>query len=564
MEVLKRRLFHLSTPFRWSHSAIFNPKPDSNFASPRTLCSVTVAGVNDLIDRNEFFFEFDDQTLLNILESCKLSHDFRTAVNVHSKIVKHGYGMYPLLLSTLLKVYVACEKPTLTQQLLSEICFLNFDVVSANLLIDSFLKVGEINNAKKVFSALRARDVVTWNLIIGGYVKNRLFLEAIEVFKEMLETDIEPDGFTFASVVTACSRLGALNHGKWVHGLMIEKKTELNYILSSALVDMYSRCGRIETAKSIFDAAHRTHVSIWNAMINALAMHGLALDAISVFSAMDLEDISPDHVTFIGLITACSHGGLVEQGREYFNLMQQKHYSIQPQIEHYGAMVDLFARAGLLEEAYAMIEKMPMEPDVVIWRTLLSACRTHKNSKLGEVIVGKIKHLGSGDYVLMSNIYCSANKWDNAETMRHTMNKMGVHKSKGKSWVELHGIIHHFKAGDRAHPETEAIYTVLEALIRRSRMEGYVSVRDLVFMDISEEEKEENLNYHSEKLALAYGILKSSPGSEISISKNLRTCLDCHCWIKIVSRVLNRVITVRDRIRFHRFEKGSCSCGDYW
>ncbi|KAL3627406.1 hypothetical protein CASFOL_028769 [Castilleja foliolosa] len=547
MDVLNRRLFHLCKSCRWSHTAVFNPKPGLKFASPRTLCSVT-----------------DDQMLLSILESCKLSHDLRTAAIVHSKIVKHGYGMHSLLLSTLLKVYVACEKPTLTQKLLTEIRFLDFDVVSGNLLIDSFVKAGEINNAKKVFSALHARDVVTWNLIIGGYVKNRLFLEAIEMFKEMLETNIEPDGFTFASVVTACSRLGALSHGKWVHGLMIEKKIELNYILSSALVDMYSRCGRIETAKSIFDSAQKTHVSIWNAMINALAMHGLGLDAISVFSNMEMNDISPDHVTFIGVITACSHCGLIEQGRTFFNLMQQKYSSIQPQIEHYGAMVDLFSRAGLLEESCAMIEKMPMEPDVVIWRTLLSACKTHNNSKLGEVIVGKIKHLGSGDYVLMSNIYCSTNKWYNAETMRQTMNKKGVHKNKGRSWVELNGIIHHFKAGDKAHAESEVIYTVLEALIRLSRMEGYVSERDLVLMDISEEEKEENLNYHSEKLALAYGILKSSPGTEISISKNLRTCLDCHCWVKIVSRVLNRVITVRDRVRFHRFEKGACSCGDYW
>ncbi|KAI3455208.1 hypothetical protein Pfo_011871 [Paulownia fortunei] len=546
MEVLKRRLFSLRPPLRWSHTAILTPKLDSTVVSPQTLYSVT-----------------DDQMLFSIIESCKLPSNFRTAISVHSKIIKHGYGVYPLLLSMLIKVYVACEKPKLAHQLLTEICFSYFDVVSANLLIDSFMKVGEINIAKKVFSALPVRDVVTWNLTIGGCVKNRLFLEAIDMFKEMLGRKIEPDGFTFASVLTACSRLGALNHGKWVHGLMTERKIELNYILSSALVDMYSRCGRIETAKSIFDAAQRTDVSIWNAMINGLAMHGLAVDAISMFSTLEEENILPDPVTFIGIITACSHCGFVEQGRKYFNLMK-KDYSIQPQLEHYGAMVDLFARAGLLEEAYAMIKDMPMEPDVVVWRTLLSACRTHKNSKLGEVIVEKIKHLGSGDYVLLSNIYCSTKKWDNAETVRYTMNKKGVHKSIGKSWVELHGAIHHFKAGDRSHPETEAIYKVLEALIRRSRMEGYVSLADLVLMDISEEEKEENLNYHSEKLALAFGILKSSPGAEIPISKNLRTCLDCHCWIKIVSKVLHRVITVRDRIRFHRFERGSCSCGDYW
>lgn len=505
----------------------------------------------------------DDQTLFCILETCKLPPSIRNAATVHSKILKLGHGLHPSLLSKLIKTYAACNKPELAHQLITEICSFSSDVISANLLINSFVKAGEIDTAKKVFNALPTCDVVTWNLIIGGCVKSGLFVEAIGMLKEMLVTKIEPDGFTFASVVTACSKLGALNHGKWVHDVMMAKKIELNYILSSALVDMYSRCGRIEMAKSIFDAAERNDVSIWNSMINGLAMHGHAADAVSLFSAMEGENIRPDPVTFIGIITACSHCGLVEQGRKYFNLMK-KGFLIQPQLEHYGAMVDLFARAGLLRDAYSMINDMPMEPDVVIWRTLLSACRTHKNSELGEFVVGKMKHLSSGDYVLLSNIYCSTKEWDNAETVRHTMNKKRVHKSIGKSWVELHGSIHHFKAGDRSHQDTEPIYRILEALTRRSRMEGYVPVPDLVLMDISEEEKAENLNYHSEKLALAFAILKSSPGTEISISKNLRTCLDCHCWIKIVSKVLHRVITVRDRIRFHRFERGSCSCGDYW
>ncbi|KAH6755505.1 Tetratricopeptide repeat superfamily protein [Perilla frutescens var. hirtella] len=510
--------YSVMRPFHRRYAAVFSPKSYSTAASPQTLYSAA-----------------DDQTLLCILESCKLPSRIRTAGTVHSKIFKHGYGMHPSLLSKLIKAYAACDKPELAHQLLIEICSFSSDVTSANLLIDGFVKVGEIDTATRVFNALPTRDVVTWNLIIGGCVKSGLFVEAIGIFKEMLGTKIEPDGFTFASVVTACSKLGALNHGKWVHDVMMEKKIELNYILSSALVDMYSRCGRIATAKSVFDAAQRTDVSIWNSMINGLAMHGLAVDAISVFSAMKGENIPPDPVTFIGIITACSHCGLVQQGRKYFDLMK-KDFSIQPQLEHYGAMVDLFARAGLLEEAYAMINEMPMEPDVVIWRTLLSACRTHKNSELGEFVVSKMKHLSSGDYVLLSNIYCSTKEWDNAETVRYTMNKKRVHKSIGKSWVELHGAIHHFKASDRTHPDTEPIYKVLEALTHRSRMEGYVPVLDLVLMDISEEEKEENLSYHSEKLALAFAILKSSPGTEVSISKNLRTCLDCHSWIKIVSK----------------------------
>ncbi|XP_047942217.1 pentatricopeptide repeat-containing protein At5g50990 [Salvia hispanica] len=545
MEVV-RRSHSLMRPFHRGYAAIFSPNSYSTAASPQTLYPST-----------------DDQTLFCILESCKLPSSIRTAATVHCKILKQGYEMCPSILSSLMKAYAACDKPKHAHRLITEICSRSSNVNSANLLIDSFVKNGEIDTAKKVFDVLPTRDVVAWNLIIGGYIRSGLFVEAVGMFEEMLVANIDPDGYTFASVLTACSKLGALNHGKYVHGLMRERRIELNYILSSALVDLYSRCGRIETAKSIFDTADKTDVSIWNSMINGLAMHGLAADAISVFSAMKGENITPDPVTFIGIITACSHCGLVQQGRKYFDMMK-KDFSIQPQLEHYGAMVDLFGRAGLLEEANTIISEMPVEPDVVIWRTLLSACRTHKNSALAEFAVGKMKHLSSGDYVLLSNIYCSAKEWDNAETVRYSMNKKRVHKSVGKSWVELHGAIHYFKAGDRSHPDTEPIYRVLEALSHRSRMEGYVPAPDLVLMDISEEEKEENLNYHSEKLALAFSILKSSPGTEISISKNLRTCLDCHCWIKIVSKVLHRVITVRDRIRFHRFEMGSCSCGDYW
>ncbi|KAL3512063.1 hypothetical protein ACH5RR_024780 [Cinchona calisaya] len=379
----------------------------------------------------------------------------------------------------------------------------------------------------------------------------------------MLRTNIEPDGFTFASTVTACAKLGALDHAKWVHGLMIEKRIQLNYILVSALIDMYAKCGRIDVAKEIFDGVQRANVSVWNAMINGLALHGLALDAIAIFSMMEGEKVSPDVITFIGILTACSHSGLVEQGRRHFKLMRMR-YFIQPQLEHYGAMVDLLGRAGLLEEAYAMVKEMTVEPDIVIWRALLSACKIHKNSELGEVAIAKISHLGSGDYTLLSNIYCSIKKWDSSEKVRYMMKNKGVRKSSGKSWLEIGGAVHQFNAGGKSHPESKMINKVLEVLIQKTRMEGFVSDTDVVLMDVSEEEKEENLNYHSEKLALAYGILKSSPGTEILISKNLRTCLDCHSWMKVVSKLLSRLIIVRDRIRFHRFEGGTCTCKDYW
>ncbi|XP_021911265.1 pentatricopeptide repeat-containing protein At5g50990 isoform X2 [Carica papaya] len=325
-----------------------------------------------------------------------------------------------------------------------------------DLVIESLMRIGECELAKKVFDKMPEQDTVTWNSIIGGHVRNLRFEEALRFFRKMLRSTVEPDKFTFASAIKACARLGTLNHALWVHGLMIEKTIEMNYILGAALIDMYSKCGRIQTAKEIFESIPHNDVSIWNAMINGLAIHGLAEDAIGVFSKMEMKNVLPDSITFLGILTACSHCGLVEEGRRYFKLMCVG-YSIQPELEHYGAMVDLLGRAGKLEMAYAMIKEMPFEPDVVIWRALLSGCRTHKNPQLGEVAITNISRLSSGDYVLLSNIYSSLNNWDGAEHVRETMKKKKVRKNRGKSWFELDGVIYKFKAGDRSHVETEAI-----------------------------------------------------------------------------------------------------------
>ncbi|XP_019439287.1 PREDICTED: pentatricopeptide repeat-containing protein At5g50990 [Lupinus angustifolius] len=505
----------------------------------------------------------DHRVLHRVLQRCKVSMDFKTVGKTHARIIVLGYVAYPSLVASLISTYARCQKFHISHQVLRYIISHVSVLFKMNIIIENLVKVGECDIAKKLFDKMSVRDVVTWNTLIGGYVKNSRFLDALRIFKGMLNAKVEPDGFTFASVITGCARLGALGNAKWVHALMAEKRIELNYILSAALIDMYAKCGRIDVSKQVFKDVKRDHVSVWNAMINGLASHGLALDATVVFSRMELENVLPDYVTFIGILAACSHAGLVEEGRKYFDMMHNR-FLIQPQLEHYGTMVDLLGRSGLLEDAYAMIKAMPMEPDVVIWRALLSACRTHRKKELGEIAIAKISHAESGDFVLLSNMYCSLNNWSSAERVRQMMKKGGVHKKRGKSWIELGDSIHQFKAADQSHAEMKAIYRVLEGLIQRAKLEGFTPLTDLVLMDVSEEEKEENLSFHSEKLALAYGVLKSSPGTKIRIFKNLRICQDCHNWMKILSTILQREIIVRDRIRFHQFEGGFCSCGDYW
>ncbi|XP_047314656.1 pentatricopeptide repeat-containing protein At5g50990 [Impatiens glandulifera] len=497
------------------------------------------------------------RTVFKALQECRRSPNFKTVYQIHGRITKLGYGIYSSIISSLISSYLCCDQSKLASQLLNEFPHQRFDLVSSNMLISNFMTIRDVDTANRLFNNMAIRDTVSWNSMIGGFVKIARYNEAIQVFFHMLSSNVNPDGYTFASSITACARIGALDHGERIHGIFIEKKIDLNHILSSALIDMYSKCGRIHVAKEVFDNSLKNDVSVWNAMITAYATHGLGYEAIGVFSRMEIE---PDSITFIGVLTACSHSGLVEEGREYFATMNCS-YSIEPSIHHYGAMVDLLGRAGFIDEAYGMIQRMPMKPDSVIWRALLSACTNYKNTELGEIAVSKISDLDSGDYVLLANIYCGIRKWEGAEKLRNTMKRNGVRKVRGKSWIEIGSFIHQFKAGDRIDRDTEK---VLGGLIKRMKMEGFVASSEMVLMDVCDEEKEENLNMHSEKLALAFGIMKTSPGSEIMISKNIRTCLDCHRWMKMISAVLNRTVIVRDRVRFHRFESGVCSCGDYW
>ncbi|KAK9140835.1 hypothetical protein Scep_010516 [Stephania cephalantha] len=505
----------------------------------------------------------DHQTIAYVLETCKNALDLMTASTMHARFVKSGFGSYPSVLSSLVTVYLSCDCLDVAYKVFDEIPDWGFNLVSANLILASLLKNGEIHNASKVFRRMPGKDVVSWNTMIMGCVRNARPKEAISFFDRMLDSNFEPDGFTFSSVLTACGRTGALRHGERVHHLMAEKEIKLNSILSSALIDMYSKCGSIASAKKVFDSVPRDNVSVWNAMITGFAIHGLVSNVLETFSQMENEAVSPDAITFVGILTACSHCGMVEQGRKFFVLMRTK-YSIEPELEHYGAMVDLLGRAGHLDEAYSTISSMPMNPDLVMWRALLSASRTHRMTDYAKLAIEKMSHLESGDYVLLSNTYTSTKRWDHAERVRELMKKKKIRKKSGMSWAELGGGIHQFRAGDRSHPDSKAIYMVLEGLMRRIKMEGYVPTMDLALVDVTEEEKEGNLSCHSEKLATAFVILKTSPGTEIRVSKNLRTCYDCHCWMKMVSKVLNRVIIMRDRIRFHRFEGGSCSCNDYW
>jgi pentatricopeptide repeat protein len=341
---------------------------------------------------------------------------------------------------------------------------------------------------------------------------------------------------------------------------------EDNVYVGTSVVDMYSKCGRVEMARKAFQKIKGKNILSWSAMIAGCGMHGHGQEALEDFSEMRRSGLKPNYITFISVLAACSHAGLLKEGRYWYNAMRRE-FGIEPGVEHYGCMVDLLGRAGCLDEAYALIREMKVEPDAAMWGALLSACRIHKNVELAEISAKRLFELdatNSGYYVLLSNIYAEAGMWKDVERMRVLVKTRGIDKPPGYSSVELKGKTHVFYVGDKSHPQHSKIYSYLEKLLERMQEAGYVPNTGSVFHDLDEEDKESMLRIHSEKLAIAFALMNSVQGSIIHVMKNLRVCTDCHTAIKIITKLTGREIVVRDIQRFHRFREGSCSCGDYW
>ncbi|KAJ0963145.1 hypothetical protein J5N97_028267 [Dioscorea zingiberensis] len=461
----------------------------------------------------------DHRTFVLVLKACRISSNLEATMEAHAKIIKTGLHYYMPLSAAIFKLYLVHDQIGDARHMFEGITQCDKDPLYGNLMLMGLFRNKEFEKSYQVFGRMPKRDLVSWNSMIEGCLRCSRPKEALNLFRRMLASGFEPDGFTFSTVLSACARVGALTHGTWVHQLMAEKEVELNHILGSALIDMYAKCGRIEMARKIFDVMRRDHVSIWNSMITGLAIHGLAARVFQVFSLMEGEGVAPDGISFVGILTACSHCGLVEECRRYFNLMRQCHL-IEPKIEHYGTMVDTLARVGHLDEAYETVRTMPMKPDTVIWRALLSACRKHRRSDMAETV---IEHMAqgkqSGDYVLLSSIYSSRKQYHHAETVWTIMKEKGIRKNRGLSWVEMGSVIHQFKAGDRSHSETEAIYRVLDGLMRKTKTHGFTPVTELVTMDVLEEEKKKICNAIVRSLQLLMVSLKQVQKWKFRVSK---------------------------------------------
>eukprot|EP01018_Ginkgo_biloba_P009787 Gb_07730 [translate_table: standard] len=440
------------------------------------------------------------------------------------------------------------------------------NVVSWNTMIAGYAQNRDADKALEIFQTMPERDVVSWNAMVAGYVHGKHFHEALELFQRMHLTGVKPNAVTFASVLPACAGLSALKKGKEVHDNIIRSLIQRNVFVGNALVDMYAKCGSIENARNVFDKMPERNFISWNAMIGGYAMHGCGKEALQLFEQMQHSGMNPNHVTFVSVLSACCHAGLVDDGWQYFNSMSRD-YHVTPAVEHYGCMVDLLGRAGHLDEAEDLINKMPMKPNDVVWGSLLGACRIQANVEMGERVAKRLFELdptNSAHYALLANIYASTGRWEDKEKVRKLMKDKSIIKTPGYSWIEINRKVHTFLVGDRSHPQSQKIYAKLEGLSRQMKRAGYVPDTNFVLHDVEEEQKERILYYHSEKLAIAFGFINTSPGTSIRIVKNIRVCGDCHSAIKFICKIVAREIIVRDANRFHHFKDGQCSCGDYW
>ncbi|XP_019449825.1 PREDICTED: pentatricopeptide repeat-containing protein At5g66520-like isoform X2 [Lupinus angustifolius] len=460
---------------------------------------------------DQFSFSF-------VLKACTLLLDVRNAKTIHGYVEKLGLLRRNLVLQNMVvHVYVVCGRMSDARLVFDKMILR--DVVTWNIMLTGFIKAGHVGDAYRLFSSMPERNVRSWTTMISGFVQRGRPREAVDLFLEMEREGLRPNEVTVVAVLAACAELGDLEFGKRVYHRYAAADAEgfrRNVLLSNTLIDMYVKCGCLEEGYRVFHAIEERTVVSWSSMIAGFAMHGQGEKALELYDEMIRCGVEPNHVTFVGLLHACSHMGLVDKGREFFAIMTRD-YGIVPTIEHYGCLVDLLSRAGLLEEAHEVIVNMPTSPNGVIWGTLLGGCRLHKNIVLA-----------------------------------------------GCSSIAIDGQVHEFEAGDETHPQAEKIFERWEKLLVKMKGKGYVPNTSVVLLDVEDKEKEKFLFRHSEKLALVFGLINTKPGMTVRIMKNLRVCEDCHVAFKLLSAIENREIVVRDRNRFHCFKNGTCTCKDYW
>ncbi|XP_051181056.1 pentatricopeptide repeat-containing protein At4g14820 [Lolium perenne] len=377
----------------------------------------------------------DQVIIATFLSTCGHTRNLRSGKIIHTYILVSGIFIDARLSSALINMYATCAEMEMAKKLYNGMQ--RKDLVSSTAMVCGYAKNGKIEAARSIFNGMPDKDVVSWSAMISVYAESNQPSEALYMFKDMQECGVTPDEITILSVISACANIGSLDKARWIHSFVVNRGFCKILSICNALIDMFSKCGSLALALNMFNAMPRKNVITWTSMIAAFATHGDGRSALNLFGRMKSEGIEPNAVTFLCLLSACCHAGLVDEGRSLFKCMIQE-YRIEPKHEHYGCMVDLMAKSKLLQEAVDLIESMHIIPNVAVWGSLLSACWMHDDLELGAFAAKKILELDpnhDGAYVILSKIHAKSDNWNSAREARGVMRVHGVSKETGCSWV---------------------------------------------------------------------------------------------------------------------------------
>ncbi|WOL12519.1 pentatricopeptide repeat-containing protein [Canna indica] len=418
----------------------------------------------------------DRFTFTFLVSACARGSTSTTAgAAVHAAALRRGFASNPHVHSALIRMYVEFGLPNAARLIYAEVQ--NPDIVSRTAMLGALAAAGEIDLARELFDCMPSRDPIAWNAMIAGYSQLGRSKEALELFSSMQSEGLRVSEATLVSVLSACAHMGALDQGKWVHAYMKRNMLHVTVMLGTALVEMYSKCGDVERAMDVFWRMQEKNVYTWSSAMSGLVINGAGNECLGLFGLMKDHGVPPNGVTFVSVLRGCSVAGLVEEGRRHFDSMRDQ-YGIEPWHEHYGCMVDLYGRAGRLDDAVDFINSMPIEPHAGAWGALLNACKIHRSIELGEYAMKKMVEIEStndGAYVLLSNIYAESRMWGGVNDVRESMKAKGVKKEPGCSVIEVDGEIHEFFVGDKSHPRYREIEVMLQVMSKRLRLAGYTA-----------------------------------------------------------------------------------------
>lgn len=497
------------------------------------------------------------------------------ALDFFSKMLDEGYSPNNVTITSVLSVCSKISSHVLGRVLhgftLRGGLLDKADIVMGTSLLDMYAKCGKLGYAKRVFHCMTERNNASWNAIIRGFALNGSFHVALELFKDMiLENHLQSRSDTFVVILNVCGATMDLRKGKelhaYIHKLLSNKTDDESVALCNSIINMYIKVGNFDSAILLFETMKKRDLITWTMIISGYGSYGFSQRALHAFREMESSGIQPDRVAFLSLLSACSHSGMVEQGIKLFTSMQED-YGIVPGMEHYACMVDTYGRAGLLEEAYEFINQIPLVPSSFIWATLLSSCRNHKNVELGEFAAKNAIELDPynvGNYVMLSRLYTDACCWEDVAKVRSIMQELRLKPDTACSWVQVKGRVYKFCVADYSKENSKEIYIHLGTVTEKMKIAGFVPDTSSVGHKTKEEDKVNDLCGHTEKLALAFALMNCGGEGLVRIGKNLRVCRDCHKFFKYITLIYNMQIIMKDPNRFHCFNKGCCSCSDYW